>query len=527
MLTVEDYGAIRRAHRDGLSVRAIARQFRHSRRKIRQVLAEPEPRRYTRSKPPRSPKLDPFKPIIDQILIDDEQAPRKQRHQATQIFRRLVAEHGFTGGYDQVRRYVTARRRRERETFMPLAVQPGQRAEADFGQIAVDFPDGRRQVSVLLCTWAYSYAVFAIALPSQRTEAVLHGLVEAFRFFDCVPHELWWDNPTTVAIEVLRGRQRRLHERYAALASHYRFEPLFCLPARGNEKPHVENRVKNLERRWATPVPQMHDLAELNAWLRTRCVQDQQRIVRGQTETIAARWAQERSASVPLPAFPFDPCIHQAAQVDKYQTVTFDRNRYSVPRTCAFQAVTVKGYVDRVEVVSGEQVVARHERSYGQGQQLLDPRHYLAVLAQKPAYLDHTDVFRGWQLPSCFEQLRAELEADLGARTGARHYVRVLQLLAQHSVERLEQAIVGCRTTGRRRVEAILAHVERLHAASWDSPDELVEASDVLRAVQVPRPDLNRFDLLLSPREPDDEPVQPPVVAQGQSEDLALAGHVQ
>jgi transposase len=66
---------------------------------------------------------------------------------------------------------------------------------------------------------------------------------------------------------VLRGRERKLHERYAALASHYRFEPLFCLPARGNEKPHVENRVKNLERRWATPVPQAADLSELNAWL--------------------------------------------------------------------------------------------------------------------------------------------------------------------------------------------------------------------------------------------------------------------
>jgi len=44
MLTVDDYGVIRRAFRDGMSVRAIARAFHHSRRKIRQVLAEPQPR---------------------------------------------------------------------------------------------------------------------------------------------------------------------------------------------------------------------------------------------------------------------------------------------------------------------------------------------------------------------------------------------------------------------------------------------------------------------------------------------------
>lgn len=38
MLTVEDYGRIRRAHRDGLSIRAIARRLHHSRRKVREAL---------------------------------------------------------------------------------------------------------------------------------------------------------------------------------------------------------------------------------------------------------------------------------------------------------------------------------------------------------------------------------------------------------------------------------------------------------------------------------------------------------
>ena len=56
-------------------------------------------------------------------------------------------------------------------------------------------PEGRRLVPVLVTTWAYSNCPFAIALPSERTEAILHGLVEAFSFFGCVPQELWWDNP--------------------------------------------------------------------------------------------------------------------------------------------------------------------------------------------------------------------------------------------------------------------------------------------------------------------------------------------
>ena len=45
------------------------------------------------------------------------------------------------------------------------------------------------------------------------------------------------------------------------------------------------------------------------------------------------------------------PASSARPSLDKYQTVAFDANRYSVPRPWAFRAVTVKGYVDRVVVV--------------------------------------------------------------------------------------------------------------------------------------------------------------------------------
>ncbi len=74
----------------------------------------------------------------------------------------------------------------------------------------MDFPEGRRQVPVLVVTWSYSNCPFVIALPTERTEAVLHGLVGAFNFFGCVPRELWWDNPKTVAIHIHRGAGEQL-----------------------------------------------------------------------------------------------------------------------------------------------------------------------------------------------------------------------------------------------------------------------------------------------------------------------------
>ena len=246
MLTVDDFGKIRRSHRDGMSIRAIARTFGHSRRSVRNALSQAEPTVYTLKGSRAAPKLGSLHGVIDQILADDEQAPRKQRHTAMHIFRRLRAEHGYSGGYDQVRRYVGRHRRRHRQTFIPLSHDAGQRLEADFGHIYVDYPDGRRRVPIYLTAWSYSHARFAMKMPTERSEAILAGMVEAFSFYGCVPREVWIDNPTTVATAILKGRARQLHERYAALASHYAFEPNCCMPASGWEKPDVEHSVFNL-----------------------------------------------------------------------------------------------------------------------------------------------------------------------------------------------------------------------------------------------------------------------------------------
>jgi transposase len=526
MLTVDEYARIRRAHRDGMSIHEIARRHHHSRRKVREALAKPEPKPYTRIKAPTAPKLGRFKALIDEILAADEKAPRKQRHWATQIFRRLAKE-GYEGGYDQVRRYVAKRRRREQETFIPLDHDPGQRVEADFGHIWVDFPEGRKRVPVLLLTWAFSYCPFAIALPTERNEAILHGMVEGFEFFGCVPKEVWWDNPTTVAVQILTGRQRLVNGRYAALASHYTFDPLFCMPARGNEKPHVENRVKCLQRRWATPVPKVRDLADLNAYLRRCCLEDRQRIAAGQTESIGQRFERDLAAALALPEHRFDACIDQPGKVDKYQTVAFDCNRYSVPRPYAFTTVTVKGYVERVEVVAEGRVVARHERCYERGHQILDPLHYLATLGRKPACLDHSAVYRHWKLPPSFLALRKELEAKHGSHPGARAFVRVLQLLREHPIERVAEAIEQTRQAEGPLVDLIVQRTEQLGRRQAESAFRLdpPEALPAVPHVEVPRPDLRRFNLLLSLG---DQPYecQSHALVEEQPQAVATADHV-
>jgi len=509
MLTVDHYLKIRVAHRDGASIRSIAKDLGRSRKTVRKALGCPQPRAYARSKPAAAPKLGAFHSRICQILSDDLTAPPKQRHTAMQVYRRLVKEDSYNGGYDQVRRFISASRSTARETFIPLAHEPGQRMECDFGHVQVDFPDGRRQVPVLVACWSWSNCPFLVALPTERTEAVLSGMTSAFAFFGAVPREVWWDNPKTVATLVGTGRQRTINPYYAGLASHYRFDPLFCMPAKGNEKPDAERTVFALQRRFCTPVPQAQDLAAFNAHLIGCCLEERRRVVSGQSQSIGDRFEQEKLQTIAPPPHAFDACVQTPAVADKYQTVAFDNNRYSVPRQAAFAAVTVKGYVDRVEVVHQGQVLARHARVYGRHESVLDPMHYLIALGRRPAALDHSNVFRDWKLPAEFADLRRRLAELHGERTGCRHFIRVLQLMADHPAERIIRAVQACAGISTLTAEFIKEKAQRLAArqqsASSDTPDvRHPQCVDPIHRVQVPPPDLRRFDQLLVRRHGDD-----------------------
>jgi transposase len=502
VLTVDDYGAIRRARRDGTSIHQIASEFRHSRNTIRKILKQAEPNPLPSTRDRFAPLLGPVQAVIDQILIDDETAPPKQRHTAAQLFRRLRDEHAYRGGYAQVQRYLRKNRRKHQETFIPLGHLPGQRLEADFGHIHVDFPDGRRLVPFLVTAWAYSNALFVLALPFERTEAVLEGTVRAFEFFGAVPKEVWWDNPRTVATLIHLGRERQLQPRYAALASHYVFSPLFCMPARGNEKPDAEGTVKAVQKRFATPVPRVNALAGLNTLFRERCEAERDRVVQSLSGpfTIKDRLAEDLATAMPLPGHRFDPCvIKPAVAVDKYQSVAFDCNRYSVPRRYAFEMVTVKGYVDRVVIVAKGQVVATHQRCLARQTMVLDPLHFLATLDHKPGALDHAPVFRDWNLPACFGGFRGELEGLHGAMSGSRRFVQVLQLLGEHPMSRVSQAIEACRRDQLHSAEAVIQRTRSLAAIeATKRHTEVHTETPAVTQVTVPLPDLSRFDQLMS-----------------------------
>src|SRR6266542_3107366 len=137
MRKVELYERIRRDHAErGWSVRRLAREHRVHRREVRQALASaqpPAPARLNRQRP----VLGPLTPVIDAILEQDRQAPRKQRHTAHRIWERLVSEHGAEIAEATVRRYVGGRKRElygPSEVMVPQVHLPGLEAEVDLSE---------------------------------------------------------------------------------------------------------------------------------------------------------------------------------------------------------------------------------------------------------------------------------------------------------------------------------------------------------------------------------------------------------
>ena len=133
-------------------------------------------------------------------------------------------------------------------------------------------------------------------------------------------------------------------------------------------------------------------------------------------------------ALLPLPAAPYDACDQRAGRVSSLSLVRYRTNDYSAPVAYGHRDVLVKGYVDRVVISCGSEVIARHPRSYQRDDFVFDPIHYLPLLERKTGALDQAAPLRGWDLPGEFATLRRLLESRMGPR-GKREFVQVLRLL--------------------------------------------------------------------------------------------------
>ena len=154
------------------------------------------------------------------------------------------------------------------------------------------------------------------------------------------------------------------------------------------------------------PIHSFESFDALNAYLERRCLERMDARLRGRTETIGQRMERDLDALLPLPPVAYDACEKQVGRVSSLSLVRYKTNDYSVPVAFGHRDVLIRGYVDRVVISCGSEVIARHTRSYESDDFVYDPIHYLPLLEQKTGTLDQAAPLQGWALPDEFGTLR-------------------------------------------------------------------------------------------------------------------------
>ncbi|WP_299168646.1 IS21 family transposase [uncultured Arthrobacter sp.] len=481
---VDLFARIRRDARvEGLSVRALAVRHGVHRRTVRQALTSASP-------PERKPRqgvsrrLEPFKAVIDAMLVEDTTAPRKQRHTARRILARLVEEHGAEElSYSTVRDYVRVRRAqidveagRRVEVFVPQEHAPGAEAEVDFGEVWVVLNGVKTKCHMFVYRLSYSGKAIHRVYPTQAQEAFLEGHIEAFTALGGIPtRHIRYDNLTSAVTAVVfgQGRQRQENDRWVLFRSHYGFDAFYCQPGidGAHEKGGVEGEVGWFRRNRLSPMPIVGSLDELNGRIGEWEAQDEARRISDRIRTVGQDFDFERPLFAPLSAEAFDPGVVLTPRVDRSSMITVRMVKYSVPARFIGQQVRVSLRASEIVVFDGRTILARHHRitvKHGQSVQL---DHYLEVLRTKPGALPGSTALSrardAGTFTSAHEAFWAASRRVNGDSDGTRELIDVLLLHRSMSADDIQAGIRAALEVGAVNADVVAVEARR-HVAMSD-----------------------------------------------------------
>ena len=273
----------------------------------------------------RPSECEPYRATILAMLEQDLSAQR--------IFQDLVSEHGFTGSYDSVKRFVRQLGPGRSLPVRRMECGPGEEAQVDFGTGApVVGPDGkRRRTYVFRIVLSHSRKAYSEATYRQTTEDFIRCLENAFWHFGGCPQVLVIDN-LRAAVKHPDWFDPELVPKLCSFCQHYGIVILPTKPYMPRHKGKVESGVKYVQNN-ALKARKFASLAEQNEYLAhwEAAVADTR--IHGTTRKHVGQvfLAVERPTLRGLPAERF-PCFQEAPRkVGRDGHVEVAKAYYSVP----------------------------------------------------------------------------------------------------------------------------------------------------------------------------------------------------
>jgi len=497
MLVVETIGRIRREHFvQGKSIKEIARDLRLSRNTVRKVLRSEETSfSYERQVQPR-PKLGRWKEDLDRLLAANAEASARERLTLIRIFEELHAL-GYGGGYDAVRRYAGAWAKANAsapaDAYVPLTFAPGEAYQFDWSHEIVVMDGVTTIVKVAHVRLCHSRMMLARAYPRETQEMVFDAHERAFAFFKGACGRGIYDNMKTAVETIFVGKERQYNRRFLQMCSHHLVEPVACTPASGWEKGQVENQVGLVRERFFTPRLRFKSYRELNAWLLDKCLSWAKAHAHPERpeQTIWEVFEEERPKLIPSRGR-FDGFHALPAAVSKTCLVRFDNNKYSVSASAIGRPVDIHAYADRIVIRQEGRIVAEHRRSFGRGETIYDPWHYVPVLARKPGALRNGAPFKDWVLPTAMDRIRRKLS---DSNDGDRQMVKILAAVLSDGLSAVEAACLQALSEGVHSADVVINILARQRDPG---PAVTILTPDALRLRHAPLANCARYDQLRS-----------------------------
>lgn len=402
-------------HLAGMSQRRISREAKVSRRTIQKVLAEYESVRRSGDEdaledllttPPHydishrhSRVLTPVvKAIIHDCLQNNRRklslGKRKQRMLKRDIWEYL-REQGYCPAYSTVCQYIYrlehASSLKEKEAYIRQEYYAGEICEFDWGEVKLTIGGREERFYLAVFTFAYSNARWAYLFHHQNSLAFMESHRNFFRDINGVPHMMVYDN-MRVAVKEFVEKDKVPTESLVRMKDFYNFEHRFCNIRLGNEKGHVERSVEIVRRKAFCVKDRFGTYDAAQAWLSMTC-REMPCIMQDEDGNYVNLREEELSAL--RPKLGDMGCFERLErEVDKWSTITFENNHYSVPDSLVGKRVVVKIYSEHLTVFDGSEKKARHERCYIPRQWILDIDHYLKTFSRKPGAIKHSTALR-------------------------------------------------------------------------------------------------------------------------------------
>ena len=491
---MKDLGIIRRMfYRDGLSLSEIERRTGLTRKTVRRWLnaaegTEPQYRR----RPAEDTKIARFAEYLTKALEIGTRRPKRDRRTALKLFREIQAA-GFDGDYSRVTEFVRRWRLNGGQAmvkaYVPLRFELGEAFQFDWSEERLVIGGVWRKILASHLKLCASRAFVVQAYPTQSHEMLFDAHTRSFSALGGIPRRGIYDNMKTAVDKVNKGKGRTVNTRFAAMASHYLFDPDFCNVASGWEKGVVEKNVQDSRLRiWQDAGKERFgSFTELNLWLLAKCrsLWRELRHTEYGDLTIAEMLEHEQPCLMPM-VTPFDGYVETLGKVSSTCLVSFDRCRYSAPCELVGQMVSIRIYPERLDFVAHDTVVASHVRSFERNQTRYDWQHYIPLIERKPGALRNGAPFA--DMPELLLRLRSLL---LKREGGDRIMAKVLTAVPRTGLEAVLVAVEVVLASGNPSAEHVENVLNRLKTAP---APEHVETS--LQVSEMPIADTGRYDRL-------------------------------